>query len=68
MPGGWTNTSGLELLFKKMMEDFDNISRDDAVYRRDIEELGTFRIQWNVCDLTGWQILELDNYRYRFGI
>lgn len=57
----------IEFLFKKMLKDFEEISRNDEIYRRDIKDLGKLIIQWKICKVYGYQILELDNYSYRFG-
>jgi UDP-glucose 4-epimerase len=57
----------IETRFKKMMHDFEEVSQNDVVFRKDIEELGKFTIQWNICELRGYQILELDSYSYDFG-
>lgn len=57
----------IEFLFKKMMQDFEEISKNDEIYREDIEDLGKFKIQWRICKILGYQILELDNYSYKFG-
>ncbi|MHA2290040.1 MAG: indolepyruvate ferredoxin oxidoreductase subunit alpha [Promethearchaeota archaeon] len=57
----------IEFLFKKMMEDFEEISRSDEIYRRDIKDLGKLKIQWRLSGVLGYQILELDNYSYKFG-
>ena len=32
----------IELLFNKMMHDFEDVSQNDVVFRKDIEELGKF--------------------------
>ena len=56
----------IELLFNKMMHDFEDVSQNDVVFRKDIEELGKFKIQWRICELLCYQILELDNYSYKF--
>jgi len=60
-------TEEMEFLFKKMLEDHEEISQDDEIYRRDLEEMGRFKIQWRICSTVGYQILELDNYAYSFG-
>ena len=36
----------IEKLFKKMMKDFEETSKNDEVYREDIEDFGALRIQW----------------------
>lgn len=59
------NVNEIELQFKRMLHDFEEVSQNDEIYRKDIEELGTFKIQWNICDIRGYQILELDNYSYK---
>jgi len=57
----------IETLFKRMMRDFEETSRTDTIYRKDIEELGEFKIQWQLCGVIGYQILALDHYAYSLG-
>lgn len=57
----------IELHFKRMMHDFEKVSQSDEIYRKDIEEFGITKIQWNICDCLGYQVLELDNYSYKYG-
>lgn len=54
-------------LFRTMLRDFEGISRNDEIYRRDVEEIGELRIQWDICGVSGYQILRLDDYSYMFG-
>jgi len=58
----------IEILFQKMMKDFEETSRNDEIYREDIEDFGALKIQWRLCGIYGYQILELDNYSYEFGV
>lgn len=57
----------IEFLLKKMMRDFEDISKNDEIYREDIKELGKLEVQWRLCGVLGYQILEIDNYSYKFG-
>jgi len=57
----------IEFLFKKMMKDFEEISQHDKIYQEDIKELGKLKVQWKLCGILGYQILELDNYSYKYG-
>ena len=57
----------IEILFKKMMIDFEETSQNDEIYRTDIEDTGVLKVQWDLCGIFGYQILELDNYSYEFG-
>ncbi len=57
----------IELSFKKMLEDFEETSQNDQIYREDIKELGRLTVQWRLSGVLGYQILELDNYSYKFG-
>jgi UDP-glucose 4-epimerase len=54
-------------LVLKMMRDTEEINSSDKIYRRDIQDLGTFKIQWNFAGISAFQILELDNYIYGMG-
>jgi len=54
-------------LFRAMMADFEGISRDDEIYRRDAEEIGELKIQWDICGVSGYQILRSDDYAYELG-
>ena len=57
----------IKFLFKKMMQDFEEISQNDETYHEDIAELGKLKVQWKFAGILGYQILELDNYSYKFG-
>lgn len=57
----------IELLFQKMMKDFEETYQNDKIYREDIKNLGKLTTQWRICGIFGYQILELDNYSYKFG-
>ncbi|MHA2392653.1 MAG: DUF362 domain-containing protein [Promethearchaeota archaeon] len=57
----------LEVLFKKMMKDFEDISKNDEIYHEDIKDLGKLKIQWKICGIYGYQILEPNHYTYTFG-
>ena len=57
----------IELLLKKMMTGFEEISQRDAIYREDIQDLGGIKIQWEFAGVLGYQILELDHYAFKFG-
>ncbi len=57
----------IEILFKKMLEDFEDISRNDEIYHEDIKELGKLKVQWKFSRIFGYQILEQDNYFYKYG-
>lgn len=57
----------IEILFKKMMKDFEETSQNDEIYRTDIQDTGVLKVQWDLCGIFGFQILELDNYSYEFG-
>ncbi|MHA2290039.1 MAG: DUF362 domain-containing protein [Promethearchaeota archaeon] len=57
----------IETLFKKMLKDFEETSQNDKIYREDITDLGKLTIQWRLSGVVGYQILELDNYSYKFG-
>lgn len=57
----------IEFLFKKMMEDFEETSQNDKIYREDIKDLGKLTVQWKLSGVLGYQFLELDNYAYKFG-
>ncbi len=57
----------IDFLFKKMMKDFEEISQNDETYHEDIKELGKLKVQWKLCGILGYQILEIDNYSYKYG-
>jgi len=57
----------IKTLFKKMLKDFEEVSKKDQVYRKDIEEIGKLKIQWRICGILGYQVFDLDNYSYGFN-
>jgi UDP-glucose 4-epimerase len=56
----------LELLFKKMLKEQEEITKQDEVYLEDIKDF-SLKVNWEILDLTGYQIFEKDNYSYKFG-
>lgn len=57
----------IEALFRKMMEDCEEASQKDEVFRADLEEIGRIKIQWEICGSVGYQVLELDSCTYGLG-
>ncbi|MHA2473148.1 MAG: 4Fe-4S dicluster domain-containing protein [Promethearchaeota archaeon] len=51
----------LEVLFEHMLKDSEGI--DPA----DMKDMEVFKINWNICGLTGYQIFKKDDYSYKIG-
>lgn len=54
--------------FTKMMKDSGRIARRSPIFKKDIKDFGgIIKIQWKVKKTYGYQIFEVDNYRYEIG-
>jgi hypothetical protein len=56
----------LEVLFKKMLEEQEEVTKQDEIYLEDIKDF-SLKLNWEILDLRGYQIFEEDNYSYKFG-
>jgi len=56
----------LELLFKKMLKEQEEVTKQDEIYLEDIKDF-SLRLNWEILDIRGYQIFEKDNYSYKFG-
>ena len=56
----------LETLFKKMLKDQEEVTKNDPIYNEDIKD-SPLRVQWDTQDILAYQIFEKDNYSYKFG-
>ena len=56
----------LELLFKKMLKEQEEVTKQDEIYQEDIKDF-SLKLNWEILDLRGYQIFEKDNYSYKFG-
>jgi ferredoxin len=54
-------------LFIKMLETTPDLLKDDDLYKKDIEELGELKVQWNICGLDAYQVYSVDKYAFEFG-
>ena len=56
-------SKGLEALFKKMLKEQEEITKQDEIYQEDIKDF-SLKLNWEILDLRGYQIFEKDNYSY----
>jgi len=56
----------LEVLFKNMLKEQEEVTKQDEIYLEDINEF-SLKLNWEILDLRGFQIFEKDNYSYKFG-
>jgi UDP-glucose 4-epimerase len=56
----------LELLFKKMLKEQEEVTKQDEIYLEDIKDF-SLKVNWDIMGVTGYQIFEEDNYSYKFG-
>ena len=61
------NKEEIEQLYKKMMEASGRIAKMSPLYKKDMKDLGTVKVNWKVAGVLGYQIFELDNYTYKVG-
>jgi formate hydrogenlyase subunit 6/NADH:ubiquinone oxidoreductase subunit I len=57
----------LELIFKDMLDKSVEFARTDENYKADMEKLGIFKINWDVCGIKGYQVFEIENCFYKIG-
>jgi len=56
----------LEALFKKMLKDQEEVTKEDKIYLEDIKDF-SLKLNLEILDLKAYQIYEKDNYSYKFG-
>jgi UDP-glucose 4-epimerase len=61
------NKEEIESLFKKMMEHDEKTVLEDEIYHKDMKDVGTFKVQWKICGIFGYQIFDRDKISYKFG-
>lgn len=57
----------IEILFKRMLKEQEKQAPEDAIYHKDLEDIGTLKVQWKICGVIGYQIFEKDKISYKFG-
>jgi UDP-glucose 4-epimerase len=61
-----TESQDVEVLFKSMLTEHEEITKQDQIYQDDIKDF-PLKVQWLINGLFGYQIFEKDNYSYKFG-
>ena len=61
-----TESKDIEMLFKNMLVEQEEVTKQDEIYQKDIEN-SPLKVQWNIEGMQGYQIFEKDNYSYKFG-
>jgi len=56
----------LGVLFKNMLKEQEEVTKQDEIYLEDINEF-SMKLNWEILDLRGYQIFKKDNYSYKFG-
>ncbi|MHA2393608.1 MAG: indolepyruvate ferredoxin oxidoreductase subunit alpha [Promethearchaeota archaeon] len=57
----------IEQAFKKMMESSGMITKVSPIYKKDMKDVDSLKVQWKVGDIWAYQIFEKDNYTYKIG-
>ena len=55
------NKEEIEQLYKKMMEASGRIAKMSPLYKKDMKDLGTVKVNLKVAGVLGYQTFELDN-------
>ena len=61
-----TESKDIEILFKNMLTEQEDVTKQDKIYQKDIEN-SPLKVQWNIKGMLGYQIFEKDNYSYKLG-
>jgi UDP-glucose 4-epimerase len=61
-----SESQDLEELFKNMLIEQEEVTKQDQAYQEDIEN-SPIKVQWNIKGLLAYQIFEKDNYSFKFG-
>ena len=61
-----TESKDIEMLFKNMLVEQEEVTKQDEIYQKDIEN-SPLKVQWNIEGIQGYQIFEKDNYSYKLG-
>ena len=56
----------LETKFKKMFQDIEDSLQEDTILQQDLKDL-TLDIQWDICDIKGYQKFNKGIYSFKFG-
>jgi UDP-glucose 4-epimerase len=56
----------LESLFKKMLKEQEEVTKNDQIYNEDIKN-SPLKVQWDTQGILAYQIFEKDNYSYKYG-
>ncbi|MHA1507731.1 MAG: 4Fe-4S binding protein [Promethearchaeota archaeon] len=56
----------LETYFKKMFQDIEDSLQEDTILQQDLKDL-TLDIQWDICDIKGYQKFNKGMYSFKFG-
>ncbi|MHA1533238.1 MAG: hypothetical protein ACTSP8_00785, partial [Promethearchaeota archaeon] len=59
-----TESKDIEILFKNMLVEQEEVTKQDEIYQKDIEN-SPLKVQWNIKGIQGYQIFEKDNYSYK---
>jgi len=61
-----TESKDIEMLFKNMLVEQEEVTKQDEIYQKDIEN-SPLKVQWKINGLVGYQIFEKGNYSYKLG-
>jgi UDP-glucose 4-epimerase len=56
----------LEILFKKLLKEQEEVTKRDKIYLEDIKDF-SLKLNLEILDLRAYQIYEKDNFSYKFG-
>ena len=61
-----TESQDIEILFKNMLVEQEEVTKQDEIYQKDIEK-SPLKVQWDTQGILAYQIFEKDNYSYKLG-
>ena len=61
-----TESKDIEMLFKNMLVEQEEATKQDEIYQKDIEN-SPLKVQWDTQGILAYQIFEKDNYSYKLG-
>ena len=61
-----TESKDIEILFKNMLTEQEEVTKQDEIYQKDIEK-SPLKVQWDTQGILAYQIFEKDNYSYKLG-